>query len=646
MATHALLRRLAHNGGLDSFAVTVIGEESRYCYDRVNLTECFSGKSADELLLSPKDWYDKQGINLITSERVISIDRANHLVTTDSGKNLSYNRLVLATGSKPFVPPIQGVDLSGVFVYRTIEDIEHIKEYAKECKTAAVLGGGLLGLEAAKALYDIHLETHVVEVAAALMPRQLNTEAAEVLKQEVEEMGVEVHLLRRAEKLIENGHGKEIHFAGHDSLHSDMVVISAGIRPQDDLGKSSRLAIGQRGGIAVDSMMNTADPRISAIGECVSFENRLFGLVAPCYEMAEVVADNLAANALGKQPSSEFKGIQKSSRLKLMGVDVSTLGTPISEAPAAKVVNYTGEGFSRTLLTERNRVTGAIGVGDWPERERLSGLIADKKRVSGRQLRRFEKTGSLWSDAQGASVVEWPASATVCSCLGITKGELTDAMLAGAADGTALAEATGASTVCGGCRSLVCKLAGSPEESTSRTGSRVLLSTSVIATAAAIALVFATPFPFAESVQSNWTKVDFLWKDSLAKQISGYTLMGISLAALMLSLRKRIVWFRLGNFNFWRGMHGLLGLTTLVGFVVHTGMRMGHNFTFVLAAVFLLLNLLGAFTGVVASLESKLTGTWGKRFREWRPKLTQLHIWLFWPIPALIIFHIISVYYY
>ncbi len=646
MATHALLRRLSQIGGLEHFSITVIGDEPRPCYDRVNLTEFFSGKSADDLLLSPAEWYAEQGIQLITSEKAVSIDRVSHSVSTDSGAIYPYNRLILATGSRPFVPPIEGVDLPGVFVYRTIEDIKQIQEYAQGCKTAAVLGGGLLGLEAAKALYDMNLDTHVVEVAAALMPRQLNTDAAEVLKQEVEDMGVEVHLLRRAESITANGNGKEIHFAGHESLNADMVVISAGIRPRDELATEAELEVGERGGIAVDAMMETADPRISAIGECISYENRLFGLVAPCYEMAEVVADNLLANAIGEQTAAKFLGIQKSSRLKLMGVDVSTLGTPIGEAPGARVASYTGENYSRTLLTERRRVVGAIGVGEWPERERLSGLIADRKRISSRQLRRFKETGSLWSDAQGSTVVEWPASSTVCSCLGITKGELTDAIQAGATDAASLAEATGASTVCGGCHSLVCELAGSPQESTGRTGSKVLLVASLIATVAAIALVLATPFPFADSVQSSWTKIDFLWKDSLAKQISGYTLMGISITALILSLRKRINWFNLGSFNFWRGMHGLIGLATLIGFVVHTGMRMGHNFTFVLAAVFLILNLLGAFTGVVASLESKLTGKWGQRFRDWRPKLTQLHIWLFWPIPALIIFHIISVYYY
>ena len=646
MATFALLRQLEKSGALQHYAVTVIGDEPRPCYDRVHLTEFFSDKTADDLLLAPREWYDQHGIKLLTGTLATAVDREARLIHTDNGRALPYDMLVLATGSRPFVPPISGVDLPGVFVYRTVEDLEQIRDYAAHCGSAAVLGGGLLGLEAGKAIYDLKLDAHVVEVAPGLMPRQLNAEAAELLKDEVEALGVQVHLLRRAERIEADDDRRTVHFAGHEPMTVGMVVISAGIRPRDELARDAGLAIGERGGIAVDTRLRTEDPRIFAIGECASLNGQLYGLVGPCYEMAEVLADNLDALARGVKTKSQFVGASTASRLKLMGVDVSTLGVSIGEAAGAALLVSRGAGYCRSLMVEQGRLVGAIGVGDWPEREQVSAAVARRRRMTNLQQRRFKETGAVWPIVERESVLNWPAASTVCSCLNITRGELTDAMQAGCTDADALAEATGASTVCGSCRELVCELAGQPQVATGARGPRGLLVASCLALFAAPAIMAAGPLPFADTVQSNWRQIDFLWQDSFAKQVSGFSLLGISVVALGLSLRKRVKWFKLGDFTTWRGIHGVVGAATLLGFLVHTGMRMGHNFTFALAAVFLLLNLLGAFTGVTASLESRFTGPWGQRLRAWRPRLTQWHIWLFWPLPLLVAFHIISVYYY
>lgn len=646
MATHALLRRLDSLGGLEHYQVTVIGEEPYAPYDRVHLTSCFSGASPDELLLSPRAWYDDRVIQLVTGARVTRLDRNGRYVETDDRRRLAYDLVVLATGSAPFVPSIDGVDLPGVFLYRTIEDIGAIQQYADGRASAAVLGGGLLGLEAAKALHDLNLRAHVIEVAPGLMPRQLNAEAATLLREEIESLGVEVHLPRRANGITAVGERRVVQFAGHDPLAVDMVVISAGIRPRDELAREAGLACGARGGMAVDGLLRTDDPRVYAIGECASLDNQLFGLVGPCYDMAETLAENLVAQAAGEKATSRFQGASLASRLKLMGVDVSTLGLPIGEAAGGSVIVSRGEGYCRSLIVDGSRIVGAIGVGPWPERERLSGAIADRKRMSSRQLRRFKETGQVWSDAQGASVLEWSASATVCSCLNVTRGELTDALQSGAKSTEDLARMTGASTVCGSCKNLLCELAGQPQVATGSKGRSGLLGASLFAALVTPTILAIEPDRFADSVQSTWRSVDVLWQDSFVKQVTGFTLLGISLFALLLSIRKRVSWFRLGDFNLWRGIHGLLGAATLFGFLVHTGMKLGHNFTFVLALTFLLLNLLGAFTGVTASLESRFTGVWGQRLRAWRPRLTSLHIWLFWPIPALVLFHVISVYYY
>lgn len=646
MAAYGFLRQLAKAGGLEHYAVTLLGDEPHPCYDRVNLTECFSGKSPDDLLLAPADWYREHGIDLLSGVRVTAIDRVAKAVATDDGTVHPYHQLILATGSHPFVPPIEGTDLPGVFVYRTFEDIERIKGFSEHQCRAAVLGGGLLGLEAAKALHDLGRETHVLEVAPGLMPRQLNVDASDLLQTEIESLGVSVHVQRRAEKIEAVGDRRIVHCAGHEPLEVDLVVISAGIRPNDALAREAGLECGPRGGIAVDREMQTSDPRIHAIGECASLDGTLFGLVGPCYEMAEVVADNLAAQARGEATTARFEATSRASRLKLMGVDVSTLGTPIGEAEAGALVTTNGDGYSRSLIVSERRVVGALAVGEWPERERLSGVIADGKKLSSRQLRRFKESGSVWSDSEGDTVLDWPASSTVCSCLNVTRGELTDALQAGAQDAAALAEVTGASTVCGSCRSLLCDLAGDRGVAVGPKGRVALLVASCLAVIAAPLLLAAGPPPVTDSVQSSWRAIEQYWRDDTVKQVTGYSLLGVSLIASTLSLRKRFSWLKFGEFSVWRGIHGILGLTTLVGFLIHTGTRLGHNFTMALAVSFLLLNVLGAFTGIAAALESRFSGTLGRRLRAWRPRLAQAHIWLLWPLPALVAFHIIAVYYY
>ena len=646
MAAHAFVRSLVQANGLQQYDVTIIGEEPQTCYDRVNLTECFSGKTPEDLLLSPIDWYVEHGIAVLTSTRIARIDRQMSVIVTDQGQEIPYQQLVLATGSHPFVPPIEGVDLPGVFVYRTIQDIEDIKSYAAGKKTAAVLGGGLLGLEAAKALHDMGLETHVAEVAGGLMPRQLNAEAATLLKDEVQELGVTVHLLRRAENIQTTDSDLKLAFQGHDPLSIDMVVISAGIRPNNLLAVEADLECCPRGGIVVDSMLRTNDPKIRAIGECASYEGTIYGLVGPCYEMAEIAAESLVAQSLGTAYKKSFQGGSTAARLKLMGVDVSTLGLAIGEAAGATPYVSQGDGYCRTLLIEKRRLVGAIGVGPWPERELLGDAITKRRRFSDRELIRFKESGLVWPNAQEVSVAQWPATATVCSCLGISRGELTTAYQSGAKDAESLAEATGASTVCGSCRNLLCELAGEQGSVVQVKGRRKLVAASGTALGVLIALFVMGPVEMAHTVQSSWRQIDWLWRESFARQITGFSLLAITLLALTLSLRKRITWFNLGDFGSWRGIHGILGTVTVLGFLVHTGMRMGHNFTLALAVTFILLNIVGAFTGITAAMEASATGASARWVRAWRPRITQLHIWFFWPLPVLILFHIISVYYY
>ena len=278
------------------FNIIVFGEESRPAYDRVHLSEYFNGKTADDLSLSSIDWYRTKGIQLYLGDPIQEINRENKTVHSLHGIRLNYDYLVLATGSSAFVPDIPGVEKDGVFVYRTIEDLELIQSYAAKAKSAAVMGGGLLGLEAAKALLDLGIpETHIIEFAPRLMPRQIDSLGSALLQSKLKKLGLQIHLNTATNQI----HGAEkietLQFSDGTSLHLDMLVISAGIRPRDELAKLCQLEVGTRGGIVVNDQLQTTDPNIFAIGECALFNGMIYGLVAPGYEMAEVVASYLCS---------------------------------------------------------------------------------------------------------------------------------------------------------------------------------------------------------------------------------------------------------------------------------------------------------------------------------------------------------------
>jgi len=644
MTSQSFCRWLVDHDSVSSHSfnsITVFGDEPRPAYDRVNLTDCFGEKNAKSLELAPRTWYEKNGISLHTNRRVVSIEPSRQRIRTDDGGEFSYTTLVMATGSRPFVPPVPGADLEGVFVYRTIEDIESIKDYSKNSKTAAVLGGGLLGLEAAKALKDLGLITHVIEMAPGLMPRQLDRASSDVLRSRVERLGVKVHLTKRTEAIERHGDFHVIKFAGGDSLAVDMVVISAGIRPRDELGREASLKIGRRGGFTVNDSLQTSEPNIYAIGECVEHRGKLYGLVGPCYQMAKVLANRL------RGASEEFVGGDQSAKLKLLGVDVCTFGEPIGQAVSTSIVSADVKGASRKLLIRDRQIVGAVSVGPWPEADRIRAAVADLYQPWGWQLRRFRRNGKLFAEEVTDDVSQWPPSAVICSCLQITRSDLTTACQQGCETVDALAVSTGASTVCGSCKPLLARVVGKAEQVVEAVaGWRGLFVASVTVIAAVALMKLIGPIEFADSVSGSRRQIDFFWRDDFWKQVSGYTLLGITVLSLLFSMRKRIQRIRWGQFGNWRMAHGILGAITLVGVVTHTGMHWGSNLNFWLMSLFIGLNLLGGFTGLVTSLESRVTGGTALMLRQWRPRLTWLHILLFWPLPLLIAAHVFSIYYY
>jgi nitrite reductase (NADH) large subunit len=436
----------------DVYRIVTFCEEPRAAYDRVGLTTFFAHRDAEKLMLARQEWYREQGIELHIGDRACSIDRKRRRVRSERGIEIDYDVAVLATGSFPFVPPVPGIDKRGVFVYRTIDDLERIIEFSKHACRCAVLGGGLLGLEAARAAHELGLETHVVEFSPRLMPRQIDDAGSKTLVKRIESMGVRVHLGKSSKEVHGNGTVQRLEFTDGQSLELDMIIVSAGIRPRDDLGKESGLTVGQRGGIAVNDQLQTSDPAIFAIGECASHRGMVYGLVAPGYEMAEVVAANLTGG------EREFSGTDLSTKLKLMGCDVASFGD--YEAPSDRATPLVFEdpfaGIYKKLLfsLDGQRLLGGILVGDASAYGVYSTMAKGDAPLPCRP-HELLVGGSGHGPALGTpdSLAD---DAQICSCNNVNKGQICAAIQAHDLDSVAaVKDRTRAGTGCGGCMPMV-----------------------------------------------------------------------------------------------------------------------------------------------------------------------------------------------
>ncbi len=448
MVGHRFCEKLVEFDALHEWKIVTFCEEPRAAYDRVGLTAFFAHRDAEQLMLARLEWYREQGIELHIGERATEIDRELRIVTSDSGRTINYDAIVLATGSYPFVPPVPGIHKPGVFVYRTIEDLENMIQYGESARTAAVIGGGLLGLEAAKATFDLGLETHVIEFAPRLMPRQVDEAGSRILREKIEELGVSVHLDTATEEVLGNGRVEGMRFKSGENLQVDMIIVSAGIRPRDELARETGLTLGERGGVLIDDQLRTSDPDIYAIGEVALHKNMIYGLVAPGYEMAETLAANLCGD------SRTFQGADLSTKLKLMGVDVASFGdyeagndkaTPlVREDPFAGI--YKKLFFSR----DGKKLLGGILVGDASDYGTLSAFCKTGEDLPGSPGDIIGTASDGLSTLGGVESI--PDTAQICSCNNVTKREICDAIAQEELSSPAAVVAcTKAGSGCGGC---------------------------------------------------------------------------------------------------------------------------------------------------------------------------------------------------
>ncbi|HVP08877.1 MAG TPA: nitrite reductase large subunit NirB [Burkholderiales bacterium] len=429
--------------------ITVFSEEPRPAYDRVQLTSFFSGRSARDLNVVPERFFQEHGITLRLNDAVLAVDPVRKVVRSARYKDVPYDKLVFATGSRPFVPPVAGRDRRDCFVYRTIEDLEDIATKASSAKTGTVIGGGLLGLEAAKALKDLGLETHIVEFAPRLMAVQLDESAGRILRRKIEALGAKVHVSKSTKEIVQGETARNrLVFTDGTSLETDLVVFSAGIRPRDALARAAGILVGERGGICIDSHCRTANPDIYAIGECALWEGRTFGLVAPGYQMAEVAARHLLGEA-----QLRFLGADLSTKLKLMGVDVCSIGDAHGSTPGALNYVFTDEAagvYKKLVVAEdRKQLLGAILVGDAADYDTLLQMTLNALPLPdhAEELILPAARGAR----AGLGVELLPDAALVCSCNGVTKATICSAIAEGCHSLGSIKTKTKAATSCGGC---------------------------------------------------------------------------------------------------------------------------------------------------------------------------------------------------
>ncbi|XYJ09666.1 nitrite reductase large subunit NirB [Telluria sp. B2] len=451
MVGHKFVETLA--AAAPHLQITVLGEEPRPAYDRVHLSEFFAGKTAEDLSLVAPGFFDRSNLALKLNAKVVSIDRAEHTVTLAGGEVLAYDKLVLATGSMPFVPPVPGRERRDCFVYRTIEDLEALRACGQRARSGVVVGGGLLGLECAKALRDLGLETHVVEFAPRLMAAQVDEQGARVLRGRIEELGVRAHTGKSTLAIVDGDQATHrMEFADGSALETDLIVFSAGIRPRDELARGAGLALGPRGGVAIDADCLSSDPHIYAIGECAAWNGQLYGLVAPGYDMARTCARHVLGAPGG------FAGADLSTKLKLMGVDVASIGDAHGASEGSRSYQFLDERkqtYKKIVVSScGKRLLGAVLVGDAAQYGTLLQMT-----LNGIELPAAPEFLILpqpeGMPQRGLGVEALPASAQVCSCNDVSKGALCEAVAGGATSIGALKKCTGAGTACGGCVPLV-----------------------------------------------------------------------------------------------------------------------------------------------------------------------------------------------
>ncbi|MBI3314238.1 MAG: NAD(P)/FAD-dependent oxidoreductase, partial [Candidatus Omnitrophica bacterium] len=434
-----------------NFKITVLSEEPYYNYNRILLSAVLAGeKSVDQITINSKEWYEQNNIQLCRDVRAVDIDAKNKQVFGADGSSYSYDLLLLATGSNPFIPPIEGVNKKNVFTFRNMSDTGAILEACKSAKTALVIGGGLLGLEAARGVLNQGVKVTVVHIMDRLMEVQLDEVGGQFLKREIEKLGINVLLNKNTAKIMGEDQVDGVMFKDGSIEQTDMVVIACGIRPNVELGKKAGLKVNR--GIVVNDYMETTDPSIFAVGECVEHREKVYGLVAPLYDQGKVLAATMTGD---KGPV--YEGSVLATKLKVMGIELFSAGDFRAAESDKEVVALQdhGLGIYKKIVVHQDRVVGTILIGDASDANRLLELMRKKERLG------ENRKSVLWGETMAVpgapdDVMSRPDTDTICGCIGVTKGQILGAIREkGLKTVSEVKTCTKASSGCGTCAGLV-----------------------------------------------------------------------------------------------------------------------------------------------------------------------------------------------
>lgn len=623
-------------------SVVVYGDEPWEPYDRIKLVSLLSGELAWADLPNLPPFPENHHVVLNYGNRVVAVDRERREVVDSQGNRQPYSKLVLATGSHAWIPDIPGIGLSGIHAFRNVGDVRGLLDKGYAGRRVVVLGGGLLGVELACGLQKKGEQVRIVE-SGRLLGRQLDDRASELLLKHVKSLGIEV-VFGRAKEILggQNQEGKTAvqavqTFSGL-RIPCDCVVLATGVTPTIDLALGSGLATGR--GIKVNDYLQTSDPSIYAVGECAEHRGRVYGLVGPGFEQADIVAQHLLGTRV------KYHGSAVSAQLK--GTDIAAFSCSreeLEDLEDTRSISYESgdKGQYRALRLCKGRLTGVVGIGEWAEAWRIREAVREGRRLTPWQSRSFLASGNLWPEGSSPAVADWPKHATVCNCMGVSRGLLDLAIEQGHTSVEALKTHTKAGMGCGSCVPFLAELVGHPSLPQGVEGGRKLVAASAAALLLLLLAVSIPAWPPLDTLQGGW-HIENLWLQGGWKQVSGYSLLTLSCLGLLMSLRKRWSGFEYRTYPAWRVFHVTVGMFALMALLVHTGLAFGHNLDRILAVDFLSLSLLGAATGGLVVLEGRSSAN--AVVRRLKSCSYWGHVVLFWPLPVLLAFHILSSYYF
>lgn len=545
--------------------------------------------------------------------------------------------MIIATGARSHKPNIPGIDQTGVYTFRNLKDAEALYARTSRARHIVVIGGGLLGLESARALARLNTKITLIQQGPRLMNRQLDEESAAKLESIINRYDITVITHSGVRKIL--GKGRVTGVVTQDQVHieCDTVLLCAGIRPNIEIARFAGINTSQ--GILVDDFLQTSVKDVFALGECCEHRGATYGLVNPGYEQAAVLANNFTHG------QSRYVGSYQVSRLKVVGKSIFSMGS-VSDFPKNPFLNQyvyrdsVNEQY-RKIVLKRGRLIGAISVGEWVESRRIQEAYQSNRRIWPWHVANFLINGRVFFKAND-DVNLWPKETIVCQCNSISQGVIVNAIDSGKDTVSSLQECTGAGTVCGSCKPLLSELIGFTGEKETEKAWIVSLIVCFIAILIAVIVLFQPSMQVSDSVL-DISLFEQIWNDKFWKQVTGFTLFGLSVLGLLMSLRKRIVSNRLGDYAYWRVLHMVLGVMCVLILILHTGFSLGSNLNQLLIIDFLSIIILGSLTGVIISMSHKLS-TGGERIV--RKVWSWAHILFTWPLPLLLSFHILSVYYF